>query len=38
MDRQSVRWDNNCSLNGIDGHKKVKGIKHHVVVAKTAFL
>ncbi|MCR6509968.1 hypothetical protein M1B78_17890 [Bacteroides sp. KH569_7] len=27
MDSQSVRWGNNASLNGIDGNKKVKGIK-----------
>jgi putative transposase len=38
MDSQSVRWGNNCSLNGIDGHKKVKGIKRHVVVDKNGFL
>lgn len=38
MDSQSVRWGNNCSLNGIDGNKKVKGIKRHVVVDKNGFL
>lgn len=34
MDSQSVRWGNNRSLNGIDGNKKVKGVKRHVVVDK----
>ena len=34
MDSQSVRWGDNRSLNGIDGNKKVKGIKRHVVVDK----
>lgn len=34
MDSQSVRWDDNRSLNGIDGNKKVKGVKRHVVVDK----
>jgi putative transposase len=38
MDSQSVRWGNNRSLNGIDGNKKVKGIKRHVVVDKNGFL
>jgi putative transposase len=38
MDSQSVRWGNNCSLNGIDGNKKVKGIKRHVIVDKNGFL
>jgi putative transposase len=37
-DSQSVRWGNNRSLNGIDGNKKVKGIKRHVVVDKNGFL
>ena len=37
-DGQSVRWGNNCALNGIDGNKKVKGIKRHVVVDKNGFL
>jgi transposase len=38
MDSQSVRWGNNRSLNGIDGNKKVKGIKRHVIVDKNGFL
>ncbi len=38
MDSQSVRWGNNRSLNSFDGHKKVKGIKRHVVVDKNGFL
>ncbi|MDR1116439.1 MAG: transposase, partial [Tannerella sp.] len=38
MNSQSVRWGNNRSLNGIDGNKKVKGIKRHVVVDKNDFL
>ena len=38
MDSQSVRWGDNRSLNGVDGNKKVKGIKRHVVVAKNGFL
>ena len=38
MDSQSVRWGNNRSLNGVDGNKKVKGIKRHVVVDKNGFL
>jgi len=38
MDNQSVHWGNNCSLNGIDGNKKVKSIKRHVVVDKNGFL
>jgi putative transposase len=38
LDSQSVRWGNNRSLNGIDGNKKVKGIKRHVVVDKNGFL
>ena len=29
---------NNRSLKGIDGNKKVKGIKRHVVVDKNGFL
>lgn len=32
MDSQSVLWGDNRSLNGIDGNKKVKGVKSHVVV------
>ena len=38
IDSQSVRWGDNCSLNGIDGNKKVKGIKRHVAVDKNGFL
>lgn len=38
MDSQSVRWGNNRSMNGIDGNKKVKGIKRHVIVDKNGFL
>lgn len=38
MDSQSVRWGNNKSLNGIDGNKKVKGIKRHTIVDKNGFL
>ena len=38
VDSQSVRWGNNRSLNGIDGNKKKKGIKRHVVVDKNGFL
>lgn len=38
MDSQSVRWGNNRSLNGIDGNKKVKGVKRHVIVDKNGFL
>ena len=38
VDSQRVRWGNNLSLNGIDGNKKVKGIKRHVVVNKNGFL
>lgn len=37
LDSQSVHWDDNRSLNGIDGNKKVKGIKRHVVVDKNGF-
>ena len=37
MDSQSVHWDDNRSLNGIDGNKKVKGIKRHVEVDKNGF-
>lgn len=29
---QSVRWGNKRALNGIDGNKKVKEIKRHMVV------
>ena len=38
MDSQSVRWGDNRSLNGIDGNKKVKGSKRHIVVDKNGFL
>lgn len=39
MDSQSIHWgNNNRSLNGIDGNKKIKGVKRHVVVAKNCFL
>ena len=27
IDSQSVKWGNNQSLNGVDGNKKVKGVK-----------
>lgn len=33
-----MRWENNRSLNGFDGNKKVKGIKRHIVVDKNGFL
>ena len=35
MDSQSVRWENNRSLNGFDGNKKVKGNRRFDVVNKT---
>ena len=38
MDSQSVRWGNNRALNGIDGNKKVKGIRRHTIVDKNGFL
>lgn len=38
MDNQSIKWGNNKALNGIDGNKKVKGIKRHVIVDKNGFL
>lgn len=38
MDSQSVKWGNNKALNDMDGNKKVKGIKRHVVVDKNGFL
>ena len=38
MDSQSVKWGNNAFLNGVDGNKKVKGIKRHVIVDKNGFL
>lgn len=31
IDNQSVKWGNNRSLNGIDGSKKVKCIKRHII-------
>ena len=38
MNSQSVRWGDNRSLKGMDGNKKVKGVKRHVVVDKNGFL
>ena len=38
IDNQSVKWGNNQSLNGVDGNKKVKGVKRHIVVDKNGFL
>ena len=38
MDSQSVKWGNNVSLNGVNGNKKVKGVKCHVIVDKNGFL
>lgn len=38
IDIQSVRFGNNRSLNSINGNKKVKGVKRHVVVNKNGFL
>ena len=38
IDSQSVKWGNNRSLNGVDGNKKVKGVKRHIVVDKNGFL
>ena len=38
MDSQSVKWGNNAALNRVDGNKKVKGIKRHVIVDKNGFL
>ena len=38
IDLQSVKWGNNKTPTGIDGNKKVIGIKHHVVVDKNGFL
>lgn len=37
MDSPNVRCGNNRSLNGIEGNKKVKGIKGHVIVDKNGF-
>jgi putative transposase len=38
MDSQSVRGGNKRSLNGVDGNRKVKGIKRHVAVDRKGFL
>lgn len=38
INSQSVHWGNNHFLNGINGNKKVKGDKRHVVVDKKNFL
>lgn len=38
MDSQSIKWGNNKAPNDIDGNKKVKGIKRHVVLDKNGFL
>lgn len=38
IDNQSVKWGNNHSLNGVDGHKQVKGIKRHIIVDTNGFL
>lgn len=38
IDSQSVKWSNNQSLIGVDGNKKVKGVKRHIVVDKNYFL
>lgn len=38
IDSQSIKWGNNKAPNDIDGNKKVKGIKRHVVVDKNGFL
>ena len=38
MNSQSVKWGNNASLNSVEGNKKVKGIKRHVIVDKNSFL
>jgi putative transposase len=35
---QSVRRGSNQFLNGVDGNKKVKGIKLHIVMDKNDFL
>lgn len=34
----SICRRDNCSLNDIDGHKRAKGVKRHIVVYKTIFL
>jgi putative transposase len=38
MDSQSVRSANNMVLKGIDGNKKIKGRKRHVVVDRNGWL
>jgi len=38
MDSQSVRSANNMALKSIDGNKKIKGRKRHVVVDKNGWL
>lgn len=39
IDSQSVKWGNNQSLNGVDGNKKVKGIKNGILLlTRMAFL
>lgn len=38
MDSQSVKLGNNVALSGVNGNKKVKGIKRHVIVDKNGFL
>lgn len=38
MDSQSVKWGSNKAPNDIDGNKKIKGIKRHVIVDKNGFL
>lgn len=38
VDSQTVRWGNNRSLKSIDGNKKIKGIKRHIVVDKNGWL
>jgi transposase len=38
MDSQSVRSSNNRALKGIDGNKKIKGRKRHIIVDKNGWL
>lgn len=38
LDSQSVKWGNKKAANNIDGNKKFKGIKRHVVVNKNGLL
>jgi transposase len=38
VDSQSVRSANNRSLKSVDGNKKIKGIKRHIVVDKNGWL